>query len=181
VAQAPSIPGVVPAAEAKGNPVAVERTPEAAKEAPKEGLQKEIKMETTLVILKPDCMEKGLCGEVINRFSRTGFEMVGCKMMSLSESLLGEHYAHLTHLPFFSEIVAFMQFRPVMVLALRKEKAIEETRDLLGPTDSAIAPKGTIRGDWGTDKMRNVAHASDSAESAQKELKRFFKSEELFL
>jgi nucleoside-diphosphate kinase len=151
------------------------------KEIPKEPLRKEIKMETTLIILKPDCMEKGLSGEVISRFSRANFEVVGCKMISLSESLLREHYAHLTHLPFFPEILAFMQLRPVLVLALRKEKAIAEMRDLLGPTDSAIAPKGTIRGDFGTDKMRNIAHASDGEDSAQRELKCFFKSEELFL
>jgi nucleoside-diphosphate kinase len=142
---------------------------------------KAIKMETTLIILKPDCMEKGLSGEIIHRFNKANFKIVGCKMILLGENLLREHYAHLIHLPFFHEIVTFMQSQPVMVIALQGERAIEKVRDLLGPTDSAIAPKGTIRGDYGTDKMRNIAHASDSEVSAQCELKRFFKPEELFL
>lgn len=142
--------------------------------------EKEIKMETTLIILKPDCMEKGLQGEVIRRFNEQKFEIIGCKMMALSEALLKEHYSHLTHLPFFPEIVAFMQSHPVMILALKGEGIIEKMRNLLGPTDSTIAPKGTIRGDFGTDKMRNIAHASDSEENAKKEIARFFKTGELF-
>jgi nucleoside-diphosphate kinase len=143
--------------------------------------EKELKMETTLIILKPDCMEKGLSGEVIGRFCKEKFEIVGCKMISLPETLLREHYAHIANLPFFPEILTFMQSKPVIVLALRGEGVIAKVRDLLGPTDSALAPKGTIRGDWGTDKMRNIAHASDSKDSAQKELGRFFTSAELFL
>jgi nucleoside-diphosphate kinase len=150
-------------------------------ETAKEIHQKEIKMETTLIILKPDCVEKGLSGEVIDRFCKAKFEIVGCKMLSLSESLLKEHYAHLVNLPFFPEILDFMKSKPVIVIALRGEGIIEKIRDLLGPTDSTLAAKGTIRGDYGTDKMRNIAHASDSEESAQNELKRFFKSEELFI
>ncbi|MDR1906788.1 MAG: nucleoside-diphosphate kinase [Puniceicoccales bacterium] len=152
-----------------------------ALETVKEIHQKEIKMETTLIILKPDCMEKGFMGEVISRFCKEKFEIIGCKMMALTESLLKEHYAHIASLPFFPEILVFMRSRPVIVLALRGDNIIGRVRDLLGPTDSALAPKGTIRGDWGTDKMRNIAHASDSEDSAQNELKRFFKSEELFL
>jgi nucleoside-diphosphate kinase len=102
-------------------------------------------------------------------------------MMTLSENVLKEHYAHIAALPFFPEILTFMRSRPVIVIALKGKGIIEKVRNLLGPTDSTLAPKGTIRGDWGTDKMRNIAHASDSEESAQKELKRFFSSEELFL
>ena len=141
---------------------------------------KEMKIETTLIILKPDCIEKGLQGEVIRRFNEQKFEIVACKMMRLTEPLLREHYAHLVSLPFFPEILSFMQSKPVIVLALRGENAIARVRELLGPTDSSIAPKGTIRGDFGTDKMRNIAHASDSEDNAQKELGRFFKTEELF-
>jgi nucleoside-diphosphate kinase len=155
------------------------------RETPKEEVKtlkkEEIKMETTLIILKPDCMEKGLTGEVISRFCKEKFEIIGCKMMALSESILKEHYAHLLSFPFFPEILTFMRSKPVLVIAFRGEGIIGKVRDLLGPTDSAFAPKGTIRGDWGTDKMRNIAHASDSEESAPKELKRFFSSEELFL
>lgn len=138
-------------------------------------------IETTCIILKPDCMEKRLQGEVIRRFNEQGFEIVGCKMDRLSEEILKEHYAHLVDKPFFPEIVAFMRSRPVIFLAIRGENSIATIRDLLGPTDSTIAPKGTIRGDFGTDKMRNIAHASDSADSAQQELRRFFLPEELFI
>jgi nucleoside-diphosphate kinase len=125
-------------------------------------------------------MEKGLAGTIIRRFEEVGFRIIGCKMILLGEDLLKEHYAHLLHLPFFPEILTFMQSKPVIILALAKEGAILEMRNLLGPTDSALAPKGTIRGDYGTDKMRNIAHASDTVESAQVELKRFFGVEELF-
>ena len=148
--------------------------------APENKVEKEMKIETTLIILKPDCIEKKLQGEVIRRFNEQKFDIVACKMMRLTEPLLREHYAHLVNLPFFPEILSFMQSEPVIVLALRGENAIAKVRELLGPTDSTIAPKGTIRGDFGTDKMRNIAHASDSEENAKKELGRFFKTEELF-
>ncbi|UPA28456.1 MAG: nucleoside-diphosphate kinase [Verrucomicrobiota bacterium] len=140
-----------------------------------------MKIETTFVILKPDCMEKRLQGEVIRRLNERQFDIVACKMERLSEDILREHYAHLVDKPFFPEIVEFMRSRPVVFLAIRGENAIETVRDLLGPTDSTAAPKGTIRRDFGTDKMRNIAHASDSADSAQQELRRFFKPEELFI
>jgi nucleoside-diphosphate kinase len=164
---------------AKGNPTAAALGGTSG--VGKEIYQKEVKMETTLIILKPDCMEKGLVGEVIGRFCKEKFEIVGCKMMTLSENILKEHYAHIASLPFFPEILSFMRSQPVIVVALKGENIIGKVRDLLGPTDSTLAPKGTIRGDWGTDKMRNIAHASDSEENAQKELKRFFTPEELFL
>ena len=86
---------------------------------------------------------------------------------------------HVAHLPFFPEIAAFMSSCPVMALVIQGDQVIQGIRDLLGPTDSTIAPKGTIRGDLGTDRMRNVVHASDSEESAQVEISRFFKSEEI--
>lgn len=144
-------------------------------------VNKEEKMQNTLVILKPDCMEKNLAGEIIKRFNDAKFEIVACKMMGLSETLLKEHYAHIAHLPFFPEIVSFMQSKPVIVLVLRGQNIIEKVRNLLGPTDSKAAPKGSIRGDFGTDKMRNIAHASDSDDSAQKEINRFFRVEEIFI
>jgi nucleoside-diphosphate kinase len=98
-------------------------------------------------------------------------------MLRLTPALLKEHYAHLAHLPFFPEIENFMASGPVVAAALQGPKAIERVRELLGPTDSAKAPKGTIRGDLGKDKMHNVVHASDSPENARAELKRFFGSE----
>lgn len=132
-------------------------------------------MEQSLVILKPDCMQRKLAGKIITRFENAGLSIADCKIMTLSNDLLREHYAHLTHLPFFSEIVEFMGSCPVMVMIVEGDNAIDRVRNILGPTDSQKAAAGTIRGDFGNDKMRNIAHASDSKESAEKEIARFFK------
>jgi len=137
-------------------------------------------MEESLVLLKPDCLEGRKCGEVLKRFEEAGFEVYGVKMMRLSDEILQEHYAHLTDLPFFPEIQGFMQSSPVVAIALRGENAIAHIREMVGPTDSTVADKGTIRGDFGQDKMQNVVHASDSIENGQAELKRFFADDELF-
>ena len=136
-------------------------------------------MEKTIVLLKPDCMKKGLAGQVIARFEDAGLAIRGLKLMRLSDALLRDHYAHLTDKPFFPEIVDFMQSSPVVALALEGEGAIVKVRDMLGPTDSTAAAKGTIRGDFGTDKMANIAHASDGQDSAAAELTRFFSADEL--
>tara|TARA_Y100001954_G_C15433380_1_gene417974 strand:- start:30 stop:461 length:432 start_codon:yes stop_codon:yes gene_type:complete len=136
-------------------------------------------MEETLVLLKPDCLEGRKCGEVLKRFEEAGFDVFGVKMMRLSDEILREHYAHLADKPFFPEIQGFMQSQPVVALAMRGENAITRVRDMVGPTDSTIAEKGTIRGDFGQDKMRNLVHASDSVENGQAELKRFFAEGEL--
>lgn len=137
-------------------------------------------MQKTVILLKPDCVEKNLTGEVIGRFEKAGLKVRACKMIRLTDDLLKEHYSHLADMPFFPEIVAFMQSQPVIAIALEGDGAIAQVRDLLGPTDSQAAEKGTIRGDLGTDKMRNIAHASDSEETAAAELKRFFSAEEIF-
>ena len=136
-------------------------------------------MEETLVLLKPDCLEGRKCGEVLKRFEEAGFDVFGVKMMRLSDEILREHYSHLTDKPFFPEIQGFMQSAPVVALAMRGENAITRVRDMVGPTDSTVAEKGTIRGDFGQDKMKNVVHASDSVENGQAELKRFFAEGEL--
>ena len=136
-------------------------------------------MEETLVLLKPDCLEGQKCGEVLKRFEEAGFDVFGVKMMRLSDEILREHYSHLADKPFFPEIQGFMQSSPVVAIAMRGENAITRVRDMVGPTDSTIADKGTIRGDFGQDKMRNVVHASDSVENGQAELKRFFAEGEL--
>ena len=136
-------------------------------------------MEKTVVLLKPDCVQKGLMGEVLKRFEAQGFRVVGCKMMQLDDAILKDHYPHLVELPFFPEILGFMQSSPIMALALEGEGIIQKVRDFIGPTDSTKAEKGTVRGDLGEDKMRNVVHASDSSESAQAELSRFFRPGEL--
>lgn len=137
-------------------------------------------MQRTLIILKPDCMEKNLAGNVLARFAEAGFQIVACKMMILSKDLLRSHYAHLVDMHFFPDIEEFMSSRPVMVMVFESKDAISKMRELLGPTDSTVAPKGTIRGDMGSNKMQNIAHASDSAEAAEAEIKCFFKPGEVF-
>ena len=136
-------------------------------------------MEKTFVIFKPDAMEKRIVGTVLSRFESAGFTVIGCKLARLSPALLREHYAHVADKPFYPEIEAFMKSRPVIMLALQGEDVVKRVRDLLGPTDSRKAPKGTIRGDFGTDMMKNVVHASDSVDNGRAELARFFKADEL--
>ncbi len=137
-------------------------------------------MQKTFIIFKPDCMEKRVVGTVLSRFEAEGFDVIGCKMTRLTPALLREHYAHVASKPFYPEIEQFMSSRPVIVMALQGENIVQRVRDLLGPTDSRKAAKGTIRGDFGTEMMKNVVHASDSDENAKAELARFFKPEELF-
>jgi nucleoside-diphosphate kinase len=137
-------------------------------------------MQKTFVILKPDCMEQRHVGNVIDRFEKAGFTIVGCKMMRLTSAKLREHYAHVADKPFYPEIEKFMSSRPVIMLALQGDNIVQKVRDLLGPTDSRKAAKGTIRGDFGTEMMKNVVHASDSDENAKLELARFFLPEEIF-
>lgn len=136
--------------------------------------------QTTLILLKPDCVSKSLCGEVLKRFENAGFKIRGLKMIQLDDAVLTEHYAHIASKPFFPDVAAFMKSVPVVALALSGENVIDKVRLLLGPTDSSKADKGTIRGDYGGDMMVNVAHASDSPEAAEAELKRFFKDGEVF-
>ena len=141
-------------------------------------------LETTLILFKPDAIEKNLTGTVLARFQDAGFAIRGIKMMYLTDELLAEHYSHIADKPFFPAVRGFMQETPVIALALEGEDAIAKVRDLLGPTDSCVAAPGTIRGDFGFKdadaKMRNVCHASDSVEAAAAEIKRFFKDDEIF-
>lgn len=131
-------------------------------------------IQKTLILLKPDCVEKKLCGEVISRFEKAGYSIVGAKVIQLGPELLRDHYAHIADKPFFPEVEKFMSSRPVVTLALAGENVVDGIRALLGPTDSTKAEKGTIRGDYGVDVMVNMVHASDSPENAAIELKRFF-------
>ncbi len=137
-------------------------------------------LQTTLILLKPDTVSNNRSGEVLKRFEDAGFTIRGLKLIQLDDALLQEHYAHIASRPFFPEVVDFMKKTPVVALALSGESVIEKVRGLLGPTDSRKAEKGTLRGDFGVDSMVNVAHASDSPEAAEAELKRFFKDGEIF-
>jgi nucleoside-diphosphate kinase len=136
-------------------------------------------MQRSLILLKPDCIKKAIVGQVISRFEGAGYSIIGSKLVQLDDSLLHEHYAHVADLPFFPEIAEFMSSCPVMALVLEGENVIQGVRDLIGPTDSNAAPKGTIRGDLGTDRMKNVVHASDSSDSALAEINRFFEADQI--
>jgi nucleoside-diphosphate kinase len=136
--------------------------------------------ERSLILLKPDCVTKAHCGEVIDRFEKAGFRIRGTKMIRLSDELLAEHYSHVASKPFFPSIVAFMQSAPVIALVLEGDDVIAKVRAMLGPTNSKEAEPGTIRGDFGEDMMINICHASDSPENGEIEVKRFFKPEEIF-
>ena len=136
--------------------------------------------ETSLILFKPDAIEKKIVGTILARFQAEGFSIRGIKMMQLDDAILKEHYAHVADKPFFPEITAFMKRSPIIALALEGENVINRVRELLGPTNSQEAPKGTIRGDFGENMMINVCHASDGPETATAELKRFFKEDELF-
>jgi nucleoside-diphosphate kinase len=131
-------------------------------------------MEKTLIIVKPDAVEKNLIGSILNFFETKNFEIVQLEMMALSDEMLNDHYSHLTDKPFFPEIVEFMQSYPVVVATLQAENAVEKVRDLVGVTDPSEADEGTLRKIHGTDVMRNVIHASDSVENAIAEVERFF-------
>jgi nucleoside-diphosphate kinase len=136
--------------------------------------------EKTLIILKPDALIRRKVGATLDRFEQAGFEVVAAKMIHLGTETLAEHYSHIADKPFYPEIEAFMRSRPVLVVVLSGQGVIGRVRNLCGPTDSAAAPAGTIRGDWGSDKMKNIIHASDSQEAAAVEIRRFFAADEIF-
>lgn len=136
--------------------------------------------ERSLILLKPDCVTKAHCGEVIDRFEKAGFKIRGAKMIKLSNEILADHYSHVSDKPFFPDIVAFMQSSPVIALILEGDDAIAKVRAMLGPTNSKEAEPGTIRGDFGEDMMVNICHASDSPENGEIEVKRFFEESEIF-
>ena len=137
-------------------------------------------METTLVLLKPSCVQRQLMGEVIGRFERRGLRISGMKMMQLSDEILREHYAHLADKPFFPSLQASMQASPVVALAVSGVEAVKVVRQMAGPTNGREAAPGTIRGDYSMSNQQNIVHASDSVENAAIELKRFFQAEEIF-
>ena len=137
-------------------------------------------MQVTLVILKPSAVQRGILGEVISRFEKKGIQIVGMKMVSLSDSILEEHYSHLKEKPFFKRIKDSMQVSPVIVMALEGLEAVEVVRMMAGPTNGRKAQPGTIRGDYSVSVQENIIHASDSPETAEAELKRFFSENEIF-
>ncbi len=137
-------------------------------------------MEKTLVLVKPDAVQRGLIGRIITRFEDKGLKLTGIKLMTLSNELLNEHYSHLADKAFFPGTVKFMQATPVVAICLEGIDAVETVRRLCGITNAREAAPGTIRGDWAMSIQANLVHASDSRETASKEVPRFFKAAELF-
>ncbi len=131
-------------------------------------------MEKTFIMLKPDCVKRGLIGEVIARIERKGFRITDARMMNLDEAILREHYAHMADKPFFPRIVAFMTSGPVLAMIVEGENAVVSMRILMGATHFDEAAAGTIRGDFANSLGENIIHGSDSVESAKAEIKRFF-------
>ncbi len=136
--------------------------------------------ERTLLLLKPDAVHRGLIGEVLVRFEKKGFKIVGMKMLKVSKELSREHYAHLVSKPFYPDLEKFITSDPVVAVVIEGKEAVEVTRLIVGPTNASKAPGGSIRGDFSNSTSRNIIHASDSKEAAEKEVHRFFKKEELF-
>jgi nucleoside-diphosphate kinase len=136
--------------------------------------------EKTLVLVKPDGVQRGLIGEVVSRFERKGLKLIGMKMMSLDEALLREHYAHIADKPFFSGVSKFMRSSPVIAMCWEGLEVVSAVRLLCGITKARAAEAGSIRGDFAMSVACNVVHASDSVETAMKEVPRFFRADELF-
>lgn len=131
-------------------------------------------MERTYIMLKPDCVRRGLMGEVIGRIERKGFAIIRAEMMQLDEAILREHYAHLLDKPFFPELVDYMTSGPVLAMVVEGENAVRGMRILMGATKYEDAAAGTIRGDLATSTTENIIHGSDSPENAEIEIARFF-------
>jgi len=137
-------------------------------------------VQKTLVLLKPDALQRDLLGEIIRRFELKGLKIVGLKFIRLNDEMLTEHYAHLADKPFFVSLKQYMMQTPVVGLVLEGIDCIEAVRKIVGATNPRAADAGTIRADFSMNVPSNLIHASDSAENAAIELKRFFKDDEIF-
>ncbi len=131
-------------------------------------------METTLVLLKPDALHRGLAGAILARFEAKGLQMVGLKLMRITPELAAQHYAEHVGKPFYEGLVRFMTASPVIAAALRGPDAVAVVRRMMGATFGPEAEPGTLRGDFGISRSFNLVHGSDSPESAERELKLFF-------
>lgn len=136
--------------------------------------------EKSLIIIKPDAVQRNLVGEIITRFEKKGLKLIGLKMMSIHDALIDEHYAHIKDKPFFPGTRDFMTVCPVVVMALSGINAVSAIRLIVGPTRAWEANAGTIRGDYSLSTQSNIVHASDSVETGEIEVKRFFTNEEIF-
>ncbi|MDO8425576.1 MAG: nucleoside-diphosphate kinase [bacterium] len=137
-------------------------------------------MEKTVVLVKPDAVQRGLIGEILHRFERKGLQVIGMKMLRLSDLKVEEHYAHHKDKPFFGGLKEFMQAAPIVAIAIEGTDAIEAVRIIVGPTKGRVAPAGSIRGDFAMSVQENLVHASDAPETAAAEIERFFAQDEIF-
>ena len=136
--------------------------------------------EKSLIIVKPDAIQRKLAGEIISRLEKKGLKIIGLKMMNLEDAKIEEHYAHIKDKPFFPGIRDFMKSTPVIVMAVEGINAVSSIRLLVGPTKAWEATAGTIRGDFSLSTQSNLVHASDSVEAGIAEVSRFFEFGELF-
>lgn len=131
-------------------------------------------IEKTYIMLKPDCVKRGLMGEVISRIERKNYKIVDAKMMTLSKEILREHYAHIADKPFYPEVEEYMISGPVLAMIVEGDNAVKGMRIIMGATKFEEAAAGTIRGDFASCTSQNLIHGSDSVENAAIEIKRFF-------
>lgn len=136
-------------------------------------------MGRTLVLLKPDAVQRGLIGEIISRLERRGLKFIGMKLMTVSDELANRHYGEHEGKPFYAGLVDFITSGPIVAMAIEGSDVVETVRSTMGATSPADSAPGTIRGDLGVDIGRNLIHGSDSDESAQRELSLFFSEDEL--
>ena len=137
-------------------------------------------IEKSLIILKPDCLQRNLLGEIIKRFENKGLKIAGLKMGRISDEQIDEHYSHHKDKSFFGGLKGFMQSAPVIFIAIEGYDAIDAIRAIVGSTVGRKADAGSVRGDFSMSHSNNIVHASDSAEAAEVEINRFFKPEEIF-
>ena len=137
-------------------------------------------MERSLVLIKPDAMQRGLAGVIIGRIQGEGLKLIALKMLHMDKALAERHYAVHTGKPFFKDLLEYMTSTPIVAAAFEGNGAVERIRKLMGTTDPAKAAPGTIRKDYGLDLQRNSTHASDSPENGGKEIALFFTKKEIF-
>ena len=135
--------------------------------------------EKSLILIKPDAIQRGLIGGIVARFEKKGLKIVGMKMMALDEAVLREHYAHIADKPFFPGLAKFMQSTPVIAICVEGLDVVDSVRRLTGITKAREAEAGSIRGDFAMSVSCNVIHASDSVENAKTEVGRFFNPDEI--
>ena len=136
-------------------------------------------MERSLVLIKPDAMQRGLAGTIITRLESRGFKLVALKMLQLDEALAKRHYAIHKNKPFFDSLVNYITSAPIIAAVFKGKNAVAVIRETMGATDPAKAKAGTIRGDFGLDIEHNTVHGSDSIETAEEEIRLFFTKEEI--